>query len=123
MSEYSQPYKSLVVWKKADDFVIRVYSVTKRFPKEELYGITSQLRRAALSVPLNIVEGRARKGSREYSKFLYISRASLTECAYLLDVSFRLQYLSEDKFKELEELRREISFLLQRLIASLQPSP
>ena len=123
MSDYRQPYESLLVWQKADAFVILVYSNTKNFPKEELYGLTSQLRRASLSVPLNIVEGRARKGFKEYSRFLHISRGSLSECAYLLDVAHRLGYLTDEQFVASEELRRETSFLLQRLIESLKTTP
>lgn len=120
MNTAPQPYESLLAWKRADGLVIAVYSATKTFPRDELYGITSQLRRAVLSVPLNIVEGRARKGTREYLRFLFIARGSLTECAYLLDISHRLNYLSEDKFVFLEKSRNEVSYLLQRLIDSLQ---
>lgn len=61
MSEQKQPYENLLVWRKADEFVVRIYAITKQFPKEELYGIVSQLRRASLSVALNIAEGAARK--------------------------------------------------------------
>lgn len=120
MTEIKQPYESLLVWQRADTFVVSAYKATKLFPREELYGIVSQLRRAALSVPLNIIEGRARAGPKEYRRFLYISRGSLTECAYLLDISCRLGYLSTEDFQNLESQRQEVSYLLQRLLDSLQ---
>ena len=123
MISEDKPYESLLAWKRADQFVIDVYSLTLNFPKHELYGLTSQLRRAAVSVPLNIIEGRARKGTKEYLRFLYMARGSLSECAYILDLSYRLTYLSQSDFLKLEELRNEVSYLLQRLIDSLSPTP
>jgi four helix bundle protein len=74
--------------KKADELAHLVYKITRKFPKEELYGLTSQLRRSTLSVPLNIVEGFARKVSRDYRQFLYIAYGSLKETQYLLNFAF-----------------------------------
>ena len=72
-------YKDLKVWQKADEFALEIYRITKHFPKAEMYGLTSQLRRAALSVPTNIVEGYARKGDKELSRFINIAIGSLAE--------------------------------------------
>jgi len=82
-------------WKLADDLTVLIYERTRRFPKEELYGLTSQVRRAASSVPANIAEGSARESQRDYLHFLYIARGSLTEAQYFLHLSHRLGYLKE----------------------------
>ena len=79
-----QNHKNLIVWQKADDFAFFIYKLTEKFPKSEIFGLTSQLRRASLSVPTNIVEGYARGGKEDFSRFLNISMASLSEAQYLL---------------------------------------
>ena len=91
------------MWKLADDLAYRTYLATRSFPKEEQYGVTSQLRRAALSIPTNIVEGYSRKGKRELSHFLNISLGSLAETKYLLHFSRRLSYLSGDAYRDLAD--------------------
>ena len=119
--EFSKkPYHSSLAWQKADDFVLLVYRVTVTFPDYEKYNCTSQLRRAALSIPLNIVEGMARSTTKEYLRFLYIARGSCMECSYLLEVSYKLRYLDETTYKQAESLRREVSYFLQRSMSSLQ---
>jgi len=100
-------YKKLVVWQKADELALAVYQMTRHFPKEEMYGVTSQLRRAAVSVPTNIVEGYARNGDKELAHFLSIAIASLTETEYLIQFSVKLGYLSTDDADRLETLRAE----------------
>ena len=96
-------WQKLEVWKHSDELAFRVYKVTKNFPKEEAYGITSQVRRAALSIPTNIVEGYSRKGDRELSRFISISLGSLAETKYLLYFSNRLGYFEKGKYNELKE--------------------
>lgn len=98
----AERYKKLKVWQLADSLALEVYRVTAVFPKEEIYGITSQLRRAALSVPTNIVEGYARRGDKELARFVDIALGSLAETRYLLSFSARLGYLSYQKSNELE---------------------
>jgi len=105
-------YKDLKVWQKADKLVIEIYKITKSFPKEEIYGLTSQLRRAALSIPTNIVEGYTRKGDKELSRFISIAIGSMAETEYLLDLSKRLGYMKENEFKNVEVLRDEVGKLL-----------
>ena len=100
-------------------FLKEIYRVTIQFPKSEMYNITSQFRRAALSVVLNIVEGQARGSKVDMRRFLIISRASLAECAYLLEFSSELKYLDEKQYEDLESQRRRVGYLLQRLIDSL----
>ena len=105
-------FKELIVWQKADEMAYEIYIITKKFPKDELYGLTSQLRRAALSVPTNIVEGYARKGDKELTRFINIAIGSMAETEYLLNFSKRLGYLSETDFERIENLRSEVGRLL-----------
>src|SRR5438046_7107973 len=87
-------YTKIEAWRLADDLTVAVYGRTRLFPREEIYGLTSQLRRAAYSVPANIVEGASRKSERDYLHFLYIARGSLSETQYFLHLAQRLGYLS-----------------------------
>lgn len=105
-------YKELIVWQKADELALEVYKLTKSFPKDEMYGLTSQLRRAALSIPTNIVEGYARKGDKELARFINIAIGSMSETEYLLDFSKRLGYLTEKDHEIIEALRSEVGRLL-----------
>jgi four helix bundle protein len=105
-------YRRLVVRQKADELAFQVYAATSGFPKEEIYGLTSQLRRAALSVPTNIAEGHGRQGRKELKQFLRIALGSLSEVEYLLSFALRLCYLSADKYESLERLRAQVGRLL-----------
>ncbi|MFZ2196372.1 MAG: four helix bundle protein [Thermodesulfovibrionales bacterium] len=105
-------YKDLRVWQKADELAFEIYRMTKKFPKDEMYGITSQLRRAALSVPTNIVEGYARKGDKELSRFVSISIGSLAEVEYLLTFARRLGYFTDRDYIIADALRSETGSLL-----------
>lgn len=104
-------YKKLIVFQKADNLAFQIYKITKEFPKSELFGITSQIRRAALSIPTNIVEGYARKGRKEFSHFLNIARGSLEETRYLYDFAIRLGYNNHNS-SQIELLTEEVSKLL-----------
>ena len=97
----NERWANLEVWKLADDLAFEIYQVTNNFPKEEIYGITSQIRRAALSVPTNIVEGYSRKGDKELSRFINISLGSLAETKYLIYFSNRLGYLNTKDYSKL----------------------
>ena len=88
-------YKDLKVWQKTDELALEVYRVTKKYPKDEIYGLTSQLRRAVLSIATNIVEGYGRKGDRELARFVSIAIGSISETEYLIDFSKKLGYLNE----------------------------
>ena len=89
-------YTKIEAWKLADDLTIAAYETTRSFPREELFGLTSQIRRAASSVPANIVEGSSRESKRDYLHFLYIARGSLSETQYFLHLAHRLGYLSAE---------------------------
>ncbi len=105
-------YKDLEVWQRADELALEIYKLTMTFPKSEMYGLTSQLRRAALSVPTNIVEGYARKGDKELARFVNIAIGSLAETEYLLGFSARLQYISAQEYSRMEQLRSMVGKLL-----------
>ena len=116
----ARDFKTIKAWQYADDLAVLVYFKTRSFPKEELYGITSQLRRAVVSVPTNIAEGASREHKKEYLNFLYIARGSIAETEYLLHLANHLKYLQKDDYKELEELRKETAKTLQGLIKSVK---
>jgi four helix bundle protein len=106
--------------KKADEFAFSVYGVTKNFPKEEIYGITSQLRRAALSVILNYIEGFARMGDKQYKNFLRMSYGSLKESKYLIYFSCREGYMSKNDYNKLINLAEEIGAMLWKTIQGIK---
>ena len=95
-------WRQLEVWELADELARNIHIVTRGFPKEELYGLTSQIRRAALSIPTNIVEGCSRRGDKELAHFLNIGFASLSEVKYLLHFARSLDHLSEEDYRDLE---------------------
>lgn len=112
-------YKKLIVWQKANELAYQVYLETKKFPREEIYGVTSQLRRSAISVPTNIVEGTGRQGRKELKQFINIALGSLAETEYLLEFCFQLKYLEKDNYQRLEGLRSETGALLWKFHKSL----
>jgi four helix bundle protein len=113
-------YENLDVWKKAVELVKIVYRVTENFPKEEVYGLTSQIRRSAFSVPLNIAEGQGRKSKKDFVQFLIIARASLNELNTALLLAKEMDYIDESRYNELREKIIEISKMLGGLIKSLK---
>jgi four helix bundle protein len=113
-------YRNIKAWQHADNLALSVYSKTKSFPREELYGITSQLRRASVSVPANIAEGANREHDKEYLNFLYVARGSIAEAEYLLHLSRRLGYLNDEEYKQLEDLRKEAAKTLYGLITAVK---
>jgi four helix bundle protein len=113
-------YQDLAIWKKAMQLVVQVYHLTRRFPREEMHGLTSQMRRAAVSIPTNIAEGWGRGSRKEYIQFLRIARGSLLELETLLAISRNLRYLSQEDMQTRLALVEEISRMLSGLIASLK---
>jgi four helix bundle protein len=114
-------FKELKVWEKAHRLTLEVYKVTSSFPKDELYGLTSQIRRAAASVPANIAEGCGRESKVELARFLQISLGSASELEYHLLLARDLQILSEATYVPLEaqvtEVKRMLTALIQRIKA------
>lgn len=113
-------YRELLVWKYAQDLALDVYRSTKTFPVEERYGLTAQMRRAAVSVCSNIAEGCGRQGDRELVRFLHIARGSVRELECQLLLSCKLGYLQQDAHAALDATSQEISRMLNRLIRSFR---
>ena len=110
-------HKDLDVWKKSVSLVTSIYEVTKTFPKDEVYGLTNQIRRSSVSIPSNIAEGSARQGDKEFAHFLYISLGSLSELETQLIIANNLNYLSlkdyDSVITSLEEIRRMLLGLIK----------
>lgn len=113
-------YKELIVWQKAVNLVSVIYQATKDFPKEELYGLTNQIRRAAVSIPSNIAEGFGRNSKNDFKRFLQISISSVFEVQTQLEIARNLQFLSEDEYKIVFDLTREVEAMLSALIRKLK---
>jgi four helix bundle protein len=112
-------YKELIVWQKSVELVTMIYSITKSFPKDELYGLTNQVRRASVSIPSNIAEGFGRNSKKEFKHFLQITIGSLFELQTQLEISKNLKFLSEMEFEGIYKLTREIEAMLASLIRKL----
>ena len=109
----------LEIWKKSHDLTIAIYLLTKQFPKEEMFGLTSQIRRSVASIPTNIVEGQARQYAKEFKQFLYIAKESLAETHYHLYLAKSLTYLNEETYIPLDNQIVSIKMMLAKLIKSL----
>lgn len=112
-------HKDLKVWQESTDLVVDIYNLTKFFPKNEQFGLTSQMRRCSISIPSNIAEGAGRKGGKEFSRFLYISLGSLAELETQLEISVRLDYIPENVGinEKIVYIRRMLSKLIKSLNA------
>jgi four helix bundle protein len=114
--EAVRTHKDLDIWVRGINFVEQIYKATKKFPREEIYGLTSQIRRAAVSYPSNIAEGAARSSTKEFIQFLYIALGSLSEIETQIIIAVKLGYLSADKLlEEVESLRRMTLNLIKYL--------
>lgn len=118
----SRDHRKIKAWELADALVVEVYRVTSEFPKEERFGLVSQLRRAAVSVPTNIVEGCGRHSDAGYMRFLHTAFASLREVGYLLDLSRRLGMLEPSRADTILSRHDEAARVLSGLIASRTPT-
>src|SRR5918999_5622793 len=115
-------HRDLVVWQKAMNLVESVYQATASFPKEETCALTSQIRRAVVSVPSNIAEGQGRRMSREYLYFLANARGSLLELDTQLEIALRLHYLTTEKYFDLRTQLDEVARILNGLMRSVEHS-
>lgn len=110
---------NLIVWEKSHELVLKVYEITKDFPLEEQFGLTIQIKRAVVSIPSNIVEGKARGSKKDLKRFLLISRGSLEEVKYQLLLAKDLKYISESNYKEIILITDEVGKTLNGLIKKL----
>lgn len=114
----NQGYRKLIAWQKADLLAHEVYRLTTTFPKSEMFGLTSQLRRAALSIPANIIEGYSRFSRNEFHHFLSIALGSLAEVGYFLEFSYKQKLIKELEFNSVLLLKEECGRIIWRLYQS-----
>ena len=113
-------YRDLIVWQKSVDLVESVYELTRQFPKEELYGLTSQMRRAAVSIPSNIAEGKSRGTKKDYCLFMVYAFGSTSELETQVIIARRLRFADEKNLQKVEETLNELSKMLRSLIFRLK---
>jgi four helix bundle protein len=113
-------YRDLTVWQRGMEIALHVYQVTKDFPADERFGLTSQLRRAAASVPANIAEGHARSSTKDYLRFVAIAIGSLAETATFIELAGRLGYGNKDELRKIFEMTNEERRMLRALQKSLR---
>lgn len=116
---YVESYKDLIVWQKAMDLVVLIYKVTNNFPQSEIYGLVSQMRRSAVSIPSNIAEGKVRGTKKDYRNFLLISFGSGSELETQLEISRRLNYIDEMNFIEINNILTEVMKILNVMTKKL----
>jgi four helix bundle protein len=122
MANEVRSYKDLVAWQKSMDLVTAVYRASQGFPKEEIFGLVSQIRRAAVSVPSNIAEGHARTSKKEFQYFLSNARGSLAELETQLTIAHQLAYIDETGINQLLDRLGEVGRILNGLLAALKRS-
>jgi len=115
-----KPHKKLDVWEQSMKVVKAVYEITNNFPADEKFGLISQMRRAAISIPCNIAEGAARQGKKEFKNFLSMAQGSLSELDTQFELSVLLGYLDQKNFKETEDQLLRVDKMLSGLIRSLR---
>jgi len=115
-------YRDLIIWQKAYTLALETYRATSRFPSREVFGLTSQLRRATVSIPLNIAEGHCRHSRLEYLQFLSVARGSAAEVSTLLSLARDLSYLEAEAAERLTGLADSVGMMLTRLAQSLRTS-
>ena len=113
-------FRKLTVWTKAHDLTLRAYALTANFPRDELYGLTSQLRRASSSIPANIAEGCGREGDVELARFLRIAMGSANELEYHLILARDLGYLTDKSYEVLADMLNEVKRMLTGLLSRLK---
>lgn len=116
----NKPHKKLNVWQKSIILIQKIYELTRSFPKIEIYGLTNQMRRAAISIPANISEGAARQTKKEFIQFLHVAQGSLSELDTHLEISQKLGYFKENSVQEISLLMNDIDKMLTGLIKSLK---
>jgi four helix bundle protein len=113
-------FRKLIVWQKAHQLVLLIYKFTEKFPKHEMFGLTSQIRRAIISVPANMAEGYPAGGKGQFGRYLDIAQGSLAEVEYYLILALELKYINQTEYEQSESLRSETGFLLYRLIETIR---
>jgi four helix bundle protein len=115
-------FRNLLIWQKAMNLVTETYQITKTLPKEELFGLTSQVRRCSVSVPSNIAEGYGRNSNKEFSRFLNIAIGSLFEYQTQIEIAKNINYLNETNFNQLYEYSRELEAMMISFSKKINPT-
>ncbi len=121
MSTVIHTHKDLIVWQKSMDLVCLIYELTEKFPKEEVYGLTSQMRRCSVSIPSNIAEGRRRGSKKDFVQFLRIASSSSAELETQIAIAKRLRKTKNLEYAHIEKLLDEVQRMLSVMIAKLNP--
>jgi len=117
-----QDFKKLQIWEKSHYLTLRIYDATYQFPREEIYGLTSQIRRACASIPTNIAEGCGRNSSADFARFLQIAMGSASETEYLILLAHDLKHLDSDQYVELTDATVRVKKMLTALLKKLKAS-
>ena len=120
MSSGLKSFRDLVVWQKAMELVTEIYKVSQKFPKEEMFGLTSQIRRASVSIPSNIAEGRGKSSKGEFQQFLFHARGSLAEVETQILIAINLGFLKKEEVTDINQLIASVGRLLHGLIAAIK---
>ena len=115
-----QDFKKLQVWRRSHDLTLRIYELTSQFPREEIYGITSQIRRASASIPTNIADGCGREGAPEFVRFLQIAMGSASETEYLVILAHDLKYIDDDQYDTVVDTIVNVKKMLAALIRTVR---
>ena len=115
-----QSFRKLQVWEKSHNLALRIYKLTSEFPREEIYGLTSQIRRACASIPTNIAEGCGRESSADFARFLQIAMGSASETEYLILLAHDLKYLTADQHAELMDTTIRVKKMLTALVKNVR---
>ncbi len=118
-NEIITSYKQLIVWQRSVELVVEIYELTAKYPKSEIYGLTSQMRRSAVSIPSNIAEGRTRSSRKDFRQFLIIAFASGAELETQIEIAKRLNYAKSEIFEKPDALLSEVMKMLNKMIQSL----
>lgn len=115
-------YRDLIVWQKSIELVIEIYKITRKFPKQEIYGLVNQIRRAVVGIPSNIAEGQGRGHLAEYVQFLRIAYGSAAEVETQLLISHKIDYINQNEYRRILGLLYEIMKMLNSLLLKLKPN-
>jgi len=115
-----QNFRKLKVWEKSHELTLQIHNISKKFPKEEMFSLTSQIRRASASIPTNIAEGCGRGSDKDFARFIQISMGSASELEYLILLSFDLKYINKDNFIALTDETINIKKMLTSLLKTLR---
>ena len=120
MNKKIESYKGLIVWQRSMELVVAVYKLTEKFPREEIYGLTSQMRRSAISIPSNIAEGRRRSSKKDFRHFLVIAFGSGSELETQIEIAKRLSFRKNPNFLNVDNLLDEVMRMLNKMTSNLQ---